>query len=102
MLLFTKENLKQIPSIGKTSEESNPIVWVKLFDPFSQWTWYVIEYDGKDLCFGYVQGIEAELGYFTLHELTELAYPHIVERDRYFKPCLLSELTGNESSAKED
>ena len=50
------------------------------------------------LFFGYVVGIEPELGYFSLRELETckqgltgiLALP--VERDLYFEPCRLSEV----------
>jgi hypothetical protein len=37
--------------------------------PDGQWTWYAIEFDGEDLCFGYVIGFDAELGYFRLSGL---------------------------------
>jgi len=74
--LLTKAILERLPKIGETAEENAPVVWVKFFDPFSQWTWYVIEYDGEDLFFGYVEGIEPELGHFTLSELASLTAPH--------------------------
>jgi len=90
--LLTKAILERLPKIGETAEENDPVVWVKFFDPFSQWTWYVIEYDGEDLFFGYVEGIEPELGHFTLSELASLTAPHQVERDRYFHRCRLHEL----------
>lgn len=55
----------------------------------------LVEYDpDRDdvLFFGYVRGLEAELGYFTLAELTGirgmLGLP--VERDRFFIPARLS------------
>ena len=45
-------------------------------------------------CFGLVQGLENELGYFNLHELQALRGPAglKVERDRWFDPCPLSAL----------
>ena len=54
----------------------------------------VIEYDGEDLCFGYVEGFENELGYFTLSELqaNRGKLGCSIERDRYFTPCRLSAL----------
>jgi hypothetical protein len=46
------------------------------------------------LFFGYVVGLEPELGYFSLSQLAEargaLGLP--VERDRSFTPCRLSEV----------
>ena len=55
-------------------------------------TWYVIEWDGEDLCFGLVSGQDVELGYFALSDIScargALGLP--VERDLYFSPCPLS------------
>lgn len=81
-----------IPKLYTTDGESDPNVWVKLFTPDSIWTWYVIEWDGDDLCFGFVVGHDQELGYFSLAEIDGvrggLGLP--VERDLYFTPCPLS------------
>ena len=75
-----------------TDGQSDPTVWVKLFTPDWNWTWYLIEWDGEDLCFGFVVGHEQELGYFSLAEIGRvrggLGLP--VERDLYFTPCPLS------------
>jgi DUF2958 family protein len=83
-----------IPKLYTTDGESDPTVWVKLFTPDSIWTWYVIEWDGDDLCFGFVAGHEQELGYFSLAEIDGvrggLGLP--VERDLYFTPCPLSRI----------
>ena len=38
----------------------------KFFTPCSNWTWYVIEFDGNDLFCGLVDGLENEFGYFSL------------------------------------
>ena len=81
-----------IPKLYTTDGESDPNVWVKLFTPDSIWTWYVIEWDGDDLCFGFVVGHDQDLGYFSLAEIDGvrggLGLP--VERDLYFTPCRLS------------
>ena len=81
-----------IPKLYMTEGDSDPTVWVKLFTPDSIWTWYVLEWDGEDLCFGLVIGHEQELGYFSLAEIDGvrggLGLP--VERDLYFTPCPLS------------
>jgi hypothetical protein len=37
---------------------------VKFFTPDSSWTWYASEFDGEDIFFGLVSGLEVELGYF--------------------------------------
>ncbi len=36
---------------------------VKFFTPDAQWTWYVSEFDGEDLFFGLVIGLDIELGW---------------------------------------
>jgi hypothetical protein len=92
MKFFTKSILEKLPKIEETENEENPMLWVKLFDPWSSWTWYVIEFDGEDLCFGLVHGIADELGYFRLSELRSLPSPHWVERDFSFAPCRLDDL----------
>ena len=52
------------------------------------------EFDGEDIFFGLVIGMEMELGYFSLSELESvrgsLGLP--IERDLYFKPKTLQEL----------
>jgi hypothetical protein len=54
----------------------------------------VTEFDGEDLFFGLVQGLEEELGYFSLSELESVRVLGLpVERDLYFTPKPLSELT---------
>lgn len=81
-----------IPKLYATGGEPDPTVWVKLFTPDSNWTWYVIEWDGNNLCFGLVSGHHLELGYFSLADIRAarggLGLP--VERDLYFNPCPLS------------
>ncbi len=94
MKLLTKEILKRLPKLGETSEQEDPMCQVKFFTPDAQWTWYGIEFDGEDIFFGFVIGLEDELGNFSLSELKEvrgsLGLP--VERDLYFEPCPLSKV----------
>ena len=94
MKLLTKKLLTQLPPLYATENEKDPMIWVKYFYPDFSWTWFGIEYDGKDTFFGLVDGFEVELGYFTLSELQrnrgKLGLP--IERDLYFTPCRLSEL----------
>lgn len=67
---------------------------VKFFTPDSNWTWYVSEFDGEDICFGLVIGFVAEFGYFSLSELEQIRGPSglPVERDLAFEPKALDEL----------
>ncbi len=84
----------KIPRLYAAENDPNPTVWVKLFTPDSSWTWYVIEWDGEDTCFGYVVGFAAELGYFLLSDIAcargKLCLP--VERDLFFQPTSLAEI----------
>ncbi len=94
MTLLTAEIRRRLPSLYATEEESDATVQVKLFTPWTSWTWYVIEFDGDDLCFGLVDGYELELGYFSLSELESIRGPGglTIERDLTFTPRPLSEL----------
>lgn len=88
-----------IPTLYATESDPDPTVWVKLFTPDSSWTWFITEYDGTDLCFGLVIGLEIELGYFSLAEMASvrggLGLP--VERDLWFTPRPLSRVRAAES-----
>jgi hypothetical protein len=94
MKLLPKDVRKQLPPLGATAQESDPLVICKFFFPSFQWTWYAIEFDGNDLVYGFVDSDVPELGTFSLSELTsnrdKLGLS--LERDLYFKPCRLSVL----------
>jgi len=70
------------------------LVQVKFFTPDAQWTWYASEFDGEDIFFGLVIGLEIELGYFSLSELKSVKGPLglLIERDLHFKSKTLQEL----------
>ena len=95
MKLLTKKILKQLPPLGaQDGKGMEAIVYVKFFTPDSNWTWYCTEFDGKDRFFGMVDGMERELGYFSLSEIQSvrggLGLP--VERDRWFEACKLGDI----------
>jgi hypothetical protein len=94
MKLITKELANKIPKLYETESLSihDKMAVVKLFTPNSGWTWYIIEFDGEDTCFGFVEGADREYGYFNLSELEELKSPHQVERDKYFEPTPISKV----------
>jgi hypothetical protein len=96
MRLLTKALIEKLPELYQTENVplSEKIAYAKLFDPGSTWTWYVMEYDGKDICFGLVQGHETEFGYFSLQELSSIVFcgMPVIERDRYFKPTQVQNL----------
>jgi hypothetical protein len=52
------------------------------------------EFDGNDTFFGLVDGLEKELGYFSLSELQSVRGPLglPIERDLYWRPKTLKEI----------
>ena len=94
MNLMTDELKKEMPPLYSQEHEADPLARVKFFTPWAGWTWYGIEFDGVDLFFGFVDGLHAELGYFSLSELERIQGPAglRIERDLYFKPTALSSL----------
>ncbi len=96
MKLLTKTISKKIPSLyAQDGKGDAAIAYLKLFLPWSSWTWYVTEMDPETKeCFGLVDGFERELGYFNLNELETIQGPGglKVERDRAFEPTPLSNL----------
>lgn len=88
MNLLPKEIRQSLPQLYSQEHVSDPIAHVKFFHPGAGWTWYLTEFDGDDLCFGLVQGMEEEFGYFSLAELES----NQVERDLHFDPIPLSQL----------
>ena len=94
MILMPDSLSKTIPALYGTENFTNPLVRCKFFLPGTRWTWYVTEYDGKDMFFGYVVGDYPELGYFTLNELESVRGPLglRIERDLYFRPIGLKQV----------
>jgi hypothetical protein len=95
--LISRDELRTLPKLYETEnvEVENKLLCIKLFISSSMWTWYVIESDGSDECFGLVVGSETEFGYFSIKELSSLTDPFgrlIVERDEYFVPTLVKEV----------
>ncbi|MBV6396745.1 MAG: hypothetical protein HFACDABA_02345 [Anaerolineales bacterium] len=74
--------------------ELEALAQVKFFTPDAGWTWYASEFDGKDIFFGLVSGLEVELGYFALSELEEIRGPMglPIERDLHFEPTTLKKV----------
>ncbi len=88
--------IKNIPNLYETENQKDKICYVKLFLPNSNWTWYIIEINKQDnnTCFGFVDGLEQELGYFTIKELENLRgqFGLKVELDSSFTPTQLSKI----------
>jgi hypothetical protein len=95
MKLLTNALIQTIPALYGQDGIKDKVAYVKFFTPDASWSWYVMEYDkNQKLCFGLVDGLEKELGYFSLEELTSVRGPLglSVERDIYFEPTMIKEL----------
>ena len=96
MSLIAKDIVNKIPNLYETENQEEKICYVKLFLPNSNWTWYIIEINKQDnnTCFGFVDGLEQELGYFTIKELENLRgqFGLKVELDSSFTPTKLSKI----------
>jgi len=101
--LIPQTLLSNIPDLYNTEGETNPLCYVKLFTPDSCFTWYIIELSKNDTntCYGYVQGLESELGYFTLEELESVhgSLGLSVERDLSFEPTRFSTIKKEENAS---
>ena len=97
--LMTGKLAETIPALyanEKVADYDSVLAHVKLFSPYSNWTWYVTEMDpATGTCFGLVEGLEKEMGYFDLTELAETTVfggVPAVERDLYWEPKTLGEI----------
>ena len=94
--LIPDDIITTIPDLYSTEDEADPICHIKLFTPDANWTWYITELSRIDsnTCFGYVVGLDSELGYFSLSEVEALrgGLGLLVERDLGFSPVRLSEI----------
>lgn len=100
MKLLTKELEKKLPPLYSTEKKTDdPVAVAKFFTPWTNWTWYAIEYDPEEkLFYGLVSGFVKEFGYFSLAELEEIRGPLglRVERDRYWQPTPVSKILNGE------
>ena len=95
MKLINNKIKNKLPKLfEQESKGLNAVAYIKLFTPDSNWTWYATEFDGVDIFFGLVDGLDKELGYFSLSELESVhgSLGLKVERDLYFKPTKIGEL----------
>lgn len=113
MKLLTKDILNKLPPLYSNEDktEEDTLVVTKFFTPDSNWTWYVtegslVDEDGyfdtdkpkvDTVFFGLVNGLELELGNFSLSEIQTTRGPlglHI-ERDLWWEPISLAEVRRN-------
>ena len=101
MKLITNELRERLPALGSTADQPNPLALCKFFTPDSSWTWYVVEFDGDDICYGLVDGLDVEFSTFRISEL-EAVRGHLglpVERDLYFTATPVTTLYNNHRGA---
>ena len=94
MKLMTEEIRKQLPPLGATAEQNDPIAIVKFFNPCGIGTWWACEFDPESgIFFGKADLGFPELGTFSLEELEAYKGPFGlgIERDIHFTPKPLSE-----------
>lgn len=94
MKLLTKELLKQLPQLGETDNQIDPIAIVKFFNPCGIGTWWAVEFDPvSGIFFGKADLGFPELGTFSLEELESYKGPLGlgIERDLYFTPKPISQ-----------
>ena len=90
MKLLTKALLDDFAKTGQQSEDSDPFIIAKFFNPSGGQTWYASEFIPSDgTFFGYVSLFgdhNDEWGYFSLAELESVrgALGLGIERDRHF------------------
>lgn len=94
MSLLTRELFMALPPIYATDGKKDALVRARFFCPWSDWTWYPVEFDGHDQFFELVDGFEIELGYFSLAGLESLRGPGglTIERDIHFQAVPLNDL----------
>ena len=95
MHLITRELAQQLPPLNTTNGYTERTLFHKFFTPWSFWAWYLAEYDEKSgKCFGWIQGLENEWGYFSLYYLESRRGPigAKVERDLHFQPTTFSQM----------
>ena len=103
MRLLTQDIRRRLPPpYAQDGKGGRAIVYLKLFTPDSEWTWYLTEgspitEDGREVdfqFFGLVEGHCQELGYVMLSELEAVRGPMglPIERDVHWRPKTLEEI----------
>lgn len=95
MKLINDELIARFKEVGDQSEELDPIVVAKFFDPCGSATWHITEYDEHtQIGYGYVTGmVYDEWGSVYIPELETIKRPFglTIERDVYTKEKRISE-----------
>ena len=102
--LMPAEVRKSMPDLYSTEDVplEDKVLAAKFFSPYSNWTWYAVEFDGEDTFFGYVEGFENEWGNFSLNEIAGATLGGslpAVERDTSFRPIKFGDLNKGDGFA---
>ncbi len=62
MQLLTNELRAHLPALYTTEHQSDPVVQCKFFTPDSNWTWFVLEFDGDDTFLVWLMGLKSSSG----------------------------------------
>ncbi len=96
MKLLPKEIEQTLPKLYQTENipTNEKILYIRYISIFSNWEWYVTEYDrDTKTFFGYVKGHEDEWGYFSLQEFEDINKENLqIIREESFKPITFKEL----------
>ena len=96
MKLLTQKIIKELPALySQEKKGGDAMVVVKFFTPDANWTWFATEFDPKEgIFFGLVDGLDKELGNFSLIDLETVRGPIglPIERDLYWTPKTLKEI----------
>lgn len=102
--LMTKAIGDKVPPLCSQDGLRNPMVYAHYFSPRTNWDWWMTEYDPETRdAFGFVHGLDDELGYFSLAELEEVNRSYEVppiERDTGFKPCRAGQVPAMRASGR--
>ena len=84
----------RVPALRSTEGQEDPMVRAHYF--VGSWDWYVVEWNPETgEAFGFVKGLDDELGYFSLVEMEATLARGLwpIERDLYWEPVRLSTIT---------
>jgi hypothetical protein len=72
----TRHPVRNCPPLSSGEEKGlDALQQVKFFTPNSSWTRYASKFDGEDIFFGLLDGLELGFGYFSLQELKDVRGP---------------------------
>ena len=94
MKLLTKDIINKATKQYSRNSDMEQMVVAKFFNPAGRGTWYLMNMEDENYCWGICHIYEWEVGSFSIKQLESFPLPWglKVERDRSFKPVKASEL----------